>query len=232
LFTFGCGDEQPFTPVPPPETLVWQTFPATAAGARVFVHPATVMGYKWRVVLDPDSVLKLQGVRRVPLSRSDAIAEYRWFYAELDSILRITSDSLGSADVVNATAKLRGDTLDIRPVDPWEWPLNIPLRFFRDPPSPNTPPAGGFVVFSDGGALYGKWESQYVLYDNRSFTLQFVGAFEYRGTYSQLGDIITFAWSGAVAWGATATLSGDTLAVKYNEMMVFSDFVDGNYIRR
>jgi hypothetical protein len=77
--------------------------------------------------------------------------------------------------------------------------------------------------------------SRYVLYDNGSFELQFSGGFEYRGTYKQSADTITFAWEGWSVmgpWGATGIMSGDTLDVRYNLVMQLSDFVDGIYIRQ
>ena len=81
--------------------------------------------------------------------------------------------------------------------------------------------------------------SRYVLYDDKTFALQYSSAkysfFEYRGTYTSVDDVITFEWEGwstAGPWGATAKLSGDTLDVRYNIIMVLSDFADGLYIRK
>jgi hypothetical protein len=75
------------------------------------------------------------------------------------------------------------------------------------------------------------------LYDNGAFVLEFPvcscpGA--YRGTYTEANGIITFMWEGwsiAGPWGATASLEGDMLAVRYNPIMQLSDFEDAVYRR-
>jgi hypothetical protein len=73
--------------------------------------------------------------------------------------------------------------------------------------------------------------SRYVLYDDGTFALQYASAnypfFEYRGTYKEANDLVTFV--DGESW--TATLSGDSLAVRYTEMMHHSDFLDGVYVR-
>ena len=77
--------------------------------------------------------------------------------------------------------------------------------------------------------------SRFVLYDNGAFVLQFAlcncGG-EYRGKYTEANGIITFEWEGwslAGPWGATGTLEGDTLTVRYNLIMMLSDFEDAVY---
>jgi hypothetical protein len=83
----------------------------------------------------------------------------------------------------------------------------------------------------------GRLVSRYVLYQDSSFALQFSsprsGIFEYLGRYSRADSVITFDWDGwsiAGPWGATGTLRGDSLDVKYNIIMQLSDFVDGVYV--
>ena len=63
-----------------------------------------------------------------------------------------------------------------------------------------------------GGRLW----SRYVLYHDKSFSLQYSSLnfpfFEYRGTYSEVDGNVTFSWEGwstAGPWGATGTLAGD-----------------------
>jgi hypothetical protein len=51
--------------------------------------------------------------------------------------------------------------------------------------------------------------------------------FEYRGTYEEATDLVTFF--GGEQW--TGSFRGDSLAVRYTEMMHHSDFLDGVYIR-
>jgi hypothetical protein len=65
--------------------------------------------------------------------------------------------------------------------------------------------------------------------------LQFpsVGEGGYRGGYEQVNGVITFEWEGwnvAGPWGATGTLSGDVLTVRYNEIMLQTDFEDAVYV--
>ena len=80
--------------------------------------------------------------------------------------------------------------------------------------------------------------ARYVFYADGTFGLQFssarAGFFEYRGRYTRTDARITFDWDGwsiAGPWGATGTLSGDTLRVEYNTIMQATDFVDGMYVR-
>ena len=96
---------------------------------------------------------------------------------------------------------------------------------------------GGVVSFSyplDQTGL----ASRYVLYDDGTFALQFSTAtqpfFEYRGRYSEADGLITFEWEGwsrAGPWGATALRNGDSLAVRYNDIMMLTDFENATYIR-
>jgi hypothetical protein len=81
--------------------------------------------------------------------------------------------------------------------------------------------------------------SRYVLYDDGRFALQYSSAnypfFEYRGTYSGGNGHIDFHWEGwstAGPWGATGTLTEDSLSVEYNFIMQMSDFEDGVYVRQ
>ena len=77
--------------------------------------------------------------------------------------------------------------------------------------------------------------SRFVLYDNGAFVLQYpslVGP-GYRGEYQQVGASITFEWEGwsvAGPWGATGSLSGDSLTVRYNSVMQWTDFEDAVYV--
>jgi hypothetical protein len=80
--------------------------------------------------------------------------------------------------------------------------------------------------------------SRYVLYDDGTFALQYSSAnhpfFEYRGTYTEASGLITFEWEGwsvAGPWGATGSLSAESLSVRYNIIMQMSDFEDGVYSR-
>ena len=113
-------------------------------------------------------------------------------------------------------------------------------------PTPVLPSSGNAIVYDGPPDLYdfsnsyhqGQLTSRYVLYGDSTFALEFVsprfGPFSYTGRYTRTNSRIVFswnAWSAAGAWGAEATLSGDSLKVTYNEIMMLTDFVDGTYVR-
>lgn len=92
----------------------------------------------------------------------------------------------------------------------------------------------GFAAPYHGGRLV----SRYVFYDDGKFSLQFsslrFGDYEYLGWYARADAQIMFAfdwWSPAGSFDATGTLRGDLLSVRYNTLMMASDFVDGTYVR-
>jgi hypothetical protein len=50
----------------------------------------------------------------------------------------------------------------------------------------------------------------------------------------EANGLITFAWEGwsvAGPWGATGSITDDSLSVRYNVIMQLSDFEDGVYLR-
>lgn len=117
-----------------------------------------------------------------------------------------------------------------------------------DPPATSAPPAPtakpplpplseGRVFAFQSAAQTGQtlaWYtpgSRYVLFDNGMFVLEYPHG-SYRGTYKQDGPTITFEWEGwsvAGPWGATGTLLDDQLTVRYNMIMIMSDFEDAIY---
>ena len=109
------------------------------------------------------------------------------------------------------------------------------------PPTATFPPLSGpsrtFVfdhALSYSVSNYTK-NSQFVLYDNGGFVLQYVslGGPGYRGGYTVANGVITLAWEGwsaAGPWGATGTLSGNSLTVRYNDIMQLTDFEDAAYV--
>jgi dipeptidyl aminopeptidase/acylaminoacyl peptidase len=79
--------------------------------------------------------------------------------------------------------------------------------------------------------------SRYVLYGDDRFELQYLshswGPFSYQGDYSRDGAELTFDFDGssvAGPWQATGTLDGDRLTIRYNLIMILSDFEDGVYV--
>jgi hypothetical protein len=80
--------------------------------------------------------------------------------------------------------------------------------------------------------------SRFVLYEGGSFALQYSSSshpfFQYLGTYSEAAGSLVFSWEGwsiAGPWGATGTITEETLAVKFNIVMSLSDFEDAVYVR-
>ena len=75
--------------------------------------------------------------------------------------------------------------------------------------------------------------SHFRLYDNGAFALDYSSG-SYVGKYTETNGSLVFEWeagsSGGV-WGATGTISGDTLTVRYNTVMQMSDFEDASYLR-
>jgi len=112
------------------------------------------------------------------------------------------------------------------------------------PTASTSPPAGPFpdvlrparvYAFVDAPSNVADYTraSRFVLYDDGSFALQY-GRGEYRGTYTEADALIVFQWEGgsaAVPWGATGSLSGDLLSVRYNVIMLLDDFEDAVYAR-
>jgi hypothetical protein len=79
--------------------------------------------------------------------------------------------------------------------------------------------------------------SRFVVYDNGAFVLQYpsLGELGYRGGYRDANGVIVFEWEGwsvAGPWGATGTLEGQSLTVRYNEIMQHTDFEDAVYVLR
>ncbi len=115
-------------------------------------------------------------------------------------------------------------------------------------PSSQTPPAASTLpplsgpsrtfIFA-GEVLYRVNDytrhSRFVLYDNGAFVLRFpsVGEGGYRGEYKDTDGDVMFDWEGsstAGPWAATGTLKGDSLIVRYNTVMQFTDFEDAVYV--
>jgi hypothetical protein len=76
-------------------------------------------------------------------------------------------------------------------------------------------------------------QSRFVLYDDRRFALQFRGGDSgYAGKYAEKAGTVSLEWDGwsaAGPWGATGTLTGDSLIVRYNTIMLLTDFEDAVY---
>ena len=76
----------------------------------------------------------------------------------------------------------------------------------------------------------GPSDDQYLLYEDGTFVLQYVGGGEYRGTYSWGKATIDFAFGADPRWQATGFIHGDSLlTVKYTVVMALIGFEDGVY---
>jgi hypothetical protein len=117
-----------------------------------------------------------------------------------------------------------------------------PLEVRALPPGePGGPPITSFPVPSSPASIYDRTSpsvfdgnSRYVIYENGTFSLQYVspvwGFFEYPGSYSRTDSAITFQFdANGGTWLADGIVAGDSLTVKYNHDMLMSDFEDGVY---
>src|SRR5260221_6985363 len=110
---------------------------------------------------------------------------------------------------------------------------NPPSPLVPAPPTQNFPaPIGASRTFVFNHELTYRvsgytMDSRFVLYDDGAFVLRYQGlGLEYRGGYTESNGVIVFDWEGwssAGAWGATGTLKGDTLTVRYNTIMILTD---------
>ncbi len=123
----------------------------------------------------------------------------------------------------------------------------LPLEPAAAPSAPSSPaPDPAFPTVGDTAQVYVRVSpstfvegtSRYVLYSDGTFGLQYVtprfGFFQYKGRYARTGSAIVFDWDGwstAGPWGAEGAIAGDSLTVKYNVVMMLSDFEDGVYVR-
>jgi hypothetical protein len=74
--------------------------------------------------------------------------------------------------------------------------------------------------------------STYLLYENGAFALQYstVGR-PYAGEYQREENRILFRFAGDHRWSAVGTIDGDSLEVRYNDIMMHSDFENAVYTR-
>ena len=116
--------------------------------------------------------------------------------------------------------------------------LPAPPSTIQPPPTAGVPPLSGPSVSYDfsGELSYPTRSytntSKYVLYENGAFSLRYAAPIgEYVGTYRQDAGRIVFSFSADGRWGATGTLNGDWLEVRYNTIMEHSDFENAVYRR-
>lgn len=97
---------------------------------------------------------------------------------------------------------------------------------------PLSAPARVFVVHRGVTSPVSFWtqESRYVLYNDGAFELQYVRNGIFPGRYTESRGVVRFAWTSG-DWEATGTLEGNALTVRYNAVMLMSDFEDAVYVR-
>ena len=99
------------------------------------------------------------------------------------------------------------------------------------------PPSGNrrtYAFDSPVGASVASYTraSRYSLYENGAFELSVRDRRHLSGPVraDELApDFLLEGWSTAGPWGATASLDGDTLTVRYNTVMMLTDFEDAVY---
>jgi hypothetical protein len=129
----------------------------------------------------------------------------------------------------------------------WDAPVVVaPGR--PDVPLPSPIPLGTamFPPLSKSGVIYNRvtasfvpGKSRYVIYDDGTFSLQYVGVdsgfAELVGRYSRpdsfAASLIKFSFNDwdDDPWVATGAVSGDSMVVHYGIIMALSDFEDGVY---
>lgn len=129
-------------------------------------------------------------------------------------------------------------------------PTAPPPTTLQPAPVPQPPlPPGSFPPVSTTGRIYDFSQalypypppqdytraSRFVLGEDGTFVMQiathFHGGWTYRGIYQERDGVITFAWQDWSEGAATGTLAGDTLTVRYNLFMMWTDFEDAIYRR-
>lgn len=115
-----------------------------------------------------------------------------------------------------------------------------PVTFTVDAILPEWPPISGPALVYERQTPYspssledhGGYFERYVVYEDGAFGLQTFsgqfGFFEYPGTYVREGSTITLSFPQR-AWAATASLSGNCMAVEYGAGMSVDGFEDADY---
>ena len=140
------------------------------------------------------------------------------------------------AGVVAFTAGCRPSGPTTGPTPPTPSPAAPPAP---QPPTIEVPPLEGpssLDVF--GGTLihpvreYTR-HSQFVVYDTGGFTLHYttVPGTPYVGAYRRENNQIVFTFASSGQWTAIGTVVGDSMEVRFNEIMQLTDFEDAIYVR-
>ena len=145
------------------------------------------------------------------------------------AVLLVLSAACGDSGPTSPTST----RLPPAPSAPAPPPPTPPVPSFPPPSGPSRTFTSERPLASSGVQSY-TTTSRFILYDNGAFVLKFESpAVEYRGGYTETNGDLTFDWEGwsaAGPWGATGTLADETLIVRYNFIMIMTDFEDAVYV--
>jgi len=172
-----------------------------------------------------------------------AFYEYLGRYSRADSAITFVFDGgLGGPWLADGMAN--GDLLFVQ--------YNSPMLDFGEfedgvyvrPTGVSPPTLTSFPTLSHPGIIYGRTSpsefpgtSRYVLYEDGSFSLQYVrpdwGFFEYPGKYTRADSAIAFKFgpNGGPPWLADGVVEGASLVVHVDFTMVADGFEDGVYLQ-
>lgn len=143
-------------------------------------------------------------------------------------ILAVASLLVGCSDYPLPIESAPERTSSGRTVPPFP-PLASPGVVYEGPPD-----LYAFAAAYHGAAPH----TRFVIHDRGTFSLQFAspnhGILEFGGTWEREGNVYHFAWNGwstAGPWLASGVLVGTHLSLRYNTVMMLSDFADGVYVR-
>jgi hypothetical protein len=135
-----------------------------------------------------------------------------------------------AACAADAPTDTRGQNPPTHPSAPGPVPTPVPMTEF-----PQLTRAGAIYYRTTASFIPG--ESRYVIYDDGTFSLQYLrpdwGFFEYPGRYLRADSVLTLDFNDADTaglWQARGVFAPDaTLTVAYNAVMIGADFEDGKY---
>ena len=115
-------------------------------------------------------------------------------------------------------------------------PMPVDQRARPTTPGPEKPKPPIVAIFDRTSPSFGPGTSRYVLYKDSTFSLEYngtsYGSFAFPGRVSRRDSTFLFDFEAVSAspWGAVGVLRGIVLVVRYNEIMLLTDFEDGDYV--
>lgn len=233
---------RPSAPSPAP-SIDWSKFPIPEGTIAYYEEVPAQVSPQGRYVFYSDSLFSLQY-----LHASGSLVQYRGKYVRLSdtAIHFLFAWSSGNAE---ADGTLSGETLTVKYNEVLQWEGFENGVFIRknEPTAPEPPTIEGWYLFPvPAGATayyrvtpsYLPHAKRYVFYNDSAFAAQYLSPwgslYDYGGRFVRQDSIIHLYFdNGSVAgsWEARATLSGDSLTVRYNALMSLDDFEDGIFVR-